>query len=68
MPFLRDTLAVAKSCLFLAALFGEEQMEKMVSSSVQQVKTLRANRRKSLGREPELGKSKAVNGDLTKLR
>src|SRR6202051_1905090 len=42
-------------CMFLAALFGEEQMEKMMSSSVQQVKTLRANRRKSLGREPELG-------------
>ena len=43
-------------CLFLAALFGEEQMEKMMSSSVQQVKTLRANRRKHLGREPdELG-------------
>ena len=42
-------------CLFLAALFGEDQMEKMMSSSVQQVKTLRANRRKSLGREPELG-------------
>ena len=42
-------------CMFLAALFGEEQMEKMVSSSVQQVKTLRANRRTGLGREPELG-------------
>jgi hypothetical protein len=42
-------------CMFLAALFGEEQMDKMMSSSVQQVKTLRANRRKSLGREPELG-------------
>ncbi len=42
-------------CLFLAALFGEEQMEKMMYSSVQQVKTIRANRRKSLGREPELG-------------
>jgi len=42
-------------CMFLAALFGEEQMGKMMSSSVQQVKTLRANRRKSLGREPELG-------------
>jgi hypothetical protein len=42
-------------CIFLAALFGEEQMEKMISSSVEQVKTLRANRRKSLGREPELG-------------
>src|SRR5450755_4563305 len=35
-------------CLFLAALFGEERMEKLMSSSVQQVKTLRANRRKSL--------------------
>jgi hypothetical protein len=43
-------------CLFLTALFGEERMEKLMSSSVQQVKTLRANRRKSLGREPELGK------------
>jgi hypothetical protein len=42
-------------CLFLSALFGEERMEKLISSSVQQVKTLRANRRKSLGREPELG-------------
>lgn len=42
-------------CMFLAALFGEEQMEKLISSSVQQVKTIRANRRKSLGREPELG-------------
>ena len=42
-------------CLFLAALFGEERMEKMMSSSVEQVKTIRANRRKSLGREPELG-------------
>jgi len=41
-------------CLFLAALFGEERMERLMSSSVQQVKTLRANRRKSLGREPEL--------------
>jgi hypothetical protein len=42
-------------CLFFAALFGEEQMEKVMSSSVQQVKTLRANRRRSLGREPEFG-------------
>jgi len=42
-------------CLFLAALFGEERMEKMMSSSVEQVKTLRANRRKELRREPELG-------------
>ena len=41
-------------CLFLAALFGEERMESLISSAVQQVKTLRANRRKSLGREPEL--------------
>jgi hypothetical protein len=39
-------------------LFGEERMEKLISSSVQQVKTLRANRRKSLGREPELGEEK----------
>jgi len=42
-------------CLFLSALFGEERMEKLITSSVEQVKTLRANRRKSLGREPELG-------------
>jgi hypothetical protein len=42
-------------CMFLAALFGEEQMEKVISASVKQVKTLRANPRKSLGREPELG-------------
>jgi hypothetical protein len=42
-------------CMFLAALFGEEQMEKLISSSVQQVKTIRANRRTSLGREAELG-------------
>jgi hypothetical protein len=41
-------------CMFLAALFGEERMEKLISSSVQQVKALRANRRKSLGRDPEL--------------
>ena len=40
-------------CMFLAALFGEEQMEKLISSSVQQVKTIRANRQTSLGREPE---------------
>jgi len=43
-------------CLFLAALFGEEQMERIVSSSVEQVKALRAKRRKSLGREPDLEK------------
>ena len=42
-------------CLFFAALFGEEEMEKPILSSVQQVKTLRAKRRESLGREPELG-------------
>jgi hypothetical protein len=42
-------------CLFLAALFGEDGMETMMSSSVEQVKTMRANRRKALGREPELG-------------
>lgn len=42
-------------CLLLSALFGEERMEKLITSSVEQVKTLRANRRKSLGREPELG-------------
>jgi|SRR5277367_1616107 len=43
-------------CMFLAALFGEEQMEKVILSSVEQVKALRAKRRQSLGREPELGK------------
>jgi hypothetical protein len=42
-------------CLFLAAFFGEEQMEKLISSSLEQVKSLRANRRTSPGREPELG-------------
>jgi hypothetical protein len=41
-------------CLFLAALFGEERMELMMASSIEQVKNLRANRRKTLGREPEL--------------
>ena len=41
-------------CMFLAALFGEDKMEELISSSVQQVKTLRANRRKALGREPKL--------------
>jgi len=57
MDTLVDLLRVRpiQFCLLLAALFGEEQMEKMMSSSVQQVKTLRANRRKALGREPELG-------------
>ncbi|HYL35202.1 MAG TPA: hypothetical protein VEV17_04760 [Bryobacteraceae bacterium] len=42
--------------MFLAALFGEDQMEKLISSSVQQVKTIRAVRRKNLGREPGSGK------------
>lgn len=42
-------------CMFLAALFGEERMEKLISSSVEQVKALRAQRRKSLGREREIG-------------
>jgi hypothetical protein len=42
-------------CMFLAALYGEERMEEVMSASVEQVKGLRANRRKSLGREPELG-------------
>jgi hypothetical protein len=40
-------------CMFLAALFGEERMEKVIAASVEEVKTLRANRRKSLGRESE---------------
>lgn len=42
-------------CMFLAALFGEDRMEEIMSLSVQQVKGLRAKRRESLGREPELG-------------
>jgi len=42
-------------CLFFAALFGEEKMEKLMSLSVQRVKTLHENRGKRLGREPELG-------------
>ena len=42
-------------CLFFAAFFGEEQMEKLISSSLEQVKSLRANRRKSPVREPGLG-------------
>jgi hypothetical protein len=41
--------------MVFAALFGEERMEKLMSSSIEQVKTLRANRQKSLGREPEMG-------------
>jgi len=40
-------------CMFLAALFGEERMERLIAASVEQVKTLRANRLKSLGRESE---------------
>jgi hypothetical protein len=36
-------------CLFLSALCGEERMEKPIYSSVEQVKTLRANRRNGLG-------------------
>jgi hypothetical protein len=42
-------------CLFLAALYGEERMEEIMALSIQQVKELRAKRRASLGREPELG-------------
>jgi hypothetical protein len=42
-------------CMFFAALFGEERMEKLMTASIEQVKTIRANRRKSLGREPEMG-------------
>src|SRR5580698_91058 len=34
-------------CMFLAALFGEKNMETLITSSVQQVKTLRAKRRQS---------------------
>lgn len=40
-------------CMFLAALFGEEQMEKVILSSVEQVKELRAKRRESLGHVPK---------------
>jgi hypothetical protein len=42
-------------CIFLAALFGEEQMETIIAGSVQQVKSLREKRRKNLGREAEMG-------------
>jgi hypothetical protein len=42
-------------CMFLAALYGEERMEEIMALSVQQVKEVRAKRRESLGREPELG-------------
>jgi hypothetical protein len=42
-------------CMFLAALYGEERMEQIIASSVEQVKSLRAKRRESLGREPEAG-------------
>jgi hypothetical protein len=42
-------------CMFYAALFGEERMVKLMSASVEPVKKLRAARRKSLGREPEIG-------------
>jgi len=41
-------------CMFLAALFGEDRMEKLITSSVQQVKALRENRRTSLVHEPAL--------------
>jgi hypothetical protein len=44
-------------CMFLAALFGQERMEKLIASSVERVKTLRANRRKTLGREPQAGEA-----------
>ena len=42
-------------CMFFAALFGEERIEKLMAASVEQVKTLRENRRRVLGREPENG-------------
>jgi hypothetical protein len=48
------TVRPLQFCMFLAAFFGEEQMETINAGSVQQVKTLRANRWKSLGREPEM--------------
>jgi hypothetical protein len=43
-------------CMFLATLFGEEQMERLISSSIQQVKTLRVSRLRSL--EPESGNNR----------
>jgi hypothetical protein len=36
-------------CMFLAALYGEERMEQIVSASVRQVKELKSKRRESLG-------------------
>ncbi len=42
-------------CMFLAALFSEDRMEKLITSSVQQVKAARENRRTSLVQEPALG-------------
>jgi hypothetical protein len=45
-------------CLFLAALFGEEQMEVIISSSVQLVKALRAKRRESLDGIRNWGRSR----------
>lgn len=42
-------------CLFLAALYGEERMEKIMASSVEQVKRLREKRRESPGLDGEPG-------------
>jgi hypothetical protein len=42
-------------CLFLAALYGEDRMEALISKSVQQVKELRAKRRETLGHDPKVG-------------
>jgi hypothetical protein len=36
--------------VFLAALFGEEKMERVISASVEQVKAIRARRRDRPGR------------------
>lgn len=41
-------------CMFLAALFGEQQMETIITGSVEQVKALRAKRRGQLGLERDL--------------
>ena len=47
-------------CLFLAALYGEERMEKIISSSVEQVKTIQAKRRETPGRQAD---ARADSGD-----
>lgn len=45
-------------CLFLAALFGEDRMEKIIAGSVEQVKALRTKRRAdNLGPSTEPGEN-----------